>query len=264
LRARHPVTRSSTRHVAFGVWAVRCAFLFGTWRAWLAASLHASRVAAFDVTRLVAKRTRFFAVANGSTRMPAVREVTSALLLTDAVFFLDDFEPFTRTALEAFPCTRVTTRLQGTTHRGADEMRLVDATVAWHCDLMITSRDRTLDWHAALDFCRILVLPAWQFLNVMTAWQFHVDVGDFDGALLVTLTTTLVLAIVVAAFLDPVAWFQAIDLPVDTFGVTLVGTRVSAGKALSTEKVTSSFRGNAREVIGSCDHERCLWVTWTT
>jgi hypothetical protein len=86
----------------------------------------------------------------------------------------------------------------------------------------MTSRNCTLDRHVAFELAWVLVLPAWQFLNVMTARQLHVDICDFDVALLVALTTTFVLAIVVAAFLDPVACFQTVDSSVHTFGVALV------------------------------------------
>jgi hypothetical protein len=46
--------------------------------------------------------------------------------------------------------------------------------------------------------------------------------------------TTLVLAIVVAAFLHPVAGLGTISSLVKTIGVTLVHTRMTAWKAFST------------------------------
>lgn len=78
-------------------------------------------------------------------------------------------------------------------------MGIIDITVAWHRDLVITTRDCTLDRHAASYLARVLVLPARQLLNVVPAWQFHINLCHFNIAVLVALTTTLVLAVVAAA-----------------------------------------------------------------
>ena len=121
--------------------------------------------------------------------------------------------------------------------------------MTWHCDLVLAPRHRALDHDTALYFCGILVLPARQTVDTMSARQHNIDVGNDGTALFVAWTAALVLAIVVAAFLHSVAGLSAIDSLVKTFRMTFVDTRVAAGKTLSTQKVASGFWRNAGEVV---------------
>ena len=98
---------------------------------------------------------------------------------------------------------------------------------------------------------------------MVSTWELDVDVGNIDSALLIALAATLILAVVIAAFLDPVARFQTIHGLVKPLGMALVDTRVTTEQALPTKKIAPSFRRNAREVIRRGDRERCLWVAWT-
>ena len=49
----------------------------------------------------------------------------------------------------------------------------------------------------------ILILPARQLVDMMSARQYNIDVSNNSGALLIACAAALVLAIVVAAFPDP-------------------------------------------------------------
>jgi hypothetical protein len=98
-----------------------------------------------------------------------------------------------------------------------------------------------LDHDRALYLCGILILPARQVVDMMPAWQLNIDVLNNSVTVLVAWATALVSAIVVAAFLHSIAGLGAIDGFVETFGMTLVHTRVAAGKPLSAQKVTSGF-----------------------
>ena len=66
---------------------------------------------ALDIAYLLAQLTRLVAMAWLSAGVPAVREVTSALLLTRRVPLADDPEVFVRTTFEALAGTKVTAGL---------------------------------------------------------------------------------------------------------------------------------------------------------
>ena len=114
--------------------------------------------------------------------------------------------------------------------------------MTWYCDLVLTPRHCALDHDTALCFRGILILPARQAVNTMPARQHNIDVGNLDITVLITLATTLVFTIVITAFLHPVAWFGAINSPVKTIRMTLVHTRVSAWKTLTTKTIASGLR----------------------
>jgi hypothetical protein len=113
--------------------------------------------------------------------------------------------------------------------------------MTWHCDLVLAPRHRALYHDTALRFRGILILPARQAVDMMPAGQHNINVGNDGTALFIAWAATLVLAIVVAAFLHSVAGFGAVDSLVKPLRMTLVDTRVAAGKTLSTEKVASGF-----------------------
>jgi hypothetical protein len=121
--------------------------------------------------------------------------------------------------------------------------------MARYCDAVLASRHCALDHDTALCFRRILILPARQAVDTVPARQHNVDVVNDRAALLVASATALVLAIVVAAFLHSVAGLRAVNSFVETVRMTLVHTRVTARKALPTQKVTSGFWRNAGEII---------------
>ena len=75
----------------------------------------------------------------------------------------------------------------------------------------------------------------------MPARQLNINVGDDSFAIFVARAAAFVLAIVIAAFLHPVAGLGAIDGLVETVRMTLVDTRVAARKTLSAQKITSGF-----------------------
>lgn len=77
---------------------------------------------------------------------------------------------------------------------------------------------------------------------MMPAGQLNIDISNDSIALLVAWAATFILAIVIAAFLHPVAGLGAIDGFVETVRMALVHTRVAARKTLSTQKIASSFR----------------------
>jgi hypothetical protein len=83
----------------------------------------------------------------------------------------------------------------------------------------------------------------------MPARQHDIEFGNDSTAFLVALAAALVLTIVIATFLHPVAGLGAIDCLVKPVRMALVNTRVAAWKTLSTEKITSGFWRNAGEVI---------------
>lgn len=128
----------------------------------------------------------------------------------------------------------MTTRMRCPTDRRTNEIGCIDVAVAWHLDFVLTARDYAFDHRVALDFGRVLVLPAKQLLGMMPAWELDIDVSDIHLAFLITLAPTFVLAIVVTALLDPVAWLQAIHGLMQSLRMALVDTRVSARQALST------------------------------
>jgi len=75
----------------------------------------------------------------------------------------------------------------------------------------------------------------------MPARQHNIDVVNNGAAFLVARAAALVLAVVVAAFLYPVAGLGAIDGLVNTVGMALAHTRVAARKTLATQKITPCF-----------------------
>jgi hypothetical protein len=110
------------------------------------------------------------------------------------------------------------------TGRTAVEERRVGIDMARHFERMLAARNCALDHDTALGLFRVLILPAWQPVDAMTARQLDIDFRNHDVALLVTLSTTLVLTVVVASFLHSVAWLRAVNCLVETIGMTLVHT----------------------------------------
>ena len=76
---------------------------------------------------------------------------------------------------------------------------------------------------------------------MMPARQLNINVGDDSFAIFVARTAAFVLAVMIAAFLHPVAGLGAIDGLVKTVRMTLVDTRVATRKTLSAQKITSGF-----------------------
>ena len=114
--------------------------------------------------------------------------------------------------------------------------------MARQCDVVIASRYCALDHDTAFRFFRIFVLPAWQIVNVMSAGQCDIDVGNLDIALFVALAAALILAVVIATCFHPTAWLGAINSLVETIRVALVDAGVSTWEPLSTQKVASGLR----------------------
>lgn len=114
--------------------------------------------------------------------------------------------------------------------------------MARYRDLVLASRHCAIDHDTALCLCGILILPARQVVDMMPAGQLNIDISNDSIALLVAWAATFILAIVIAAFLHPVAGLGAIDGFVETVRMALVHTRVAARKTLSTQKIASSFR----------------------
>jgi hypothetical protein len=101
-----------------------------------------------------------------------------------------------------------------------------------------------------------LVLPARQAVDTVPARQHDIDVGNDRTALFVALAAALVLTVVIATFLHPIAGLGAIDGLVETVRMTLIHTRVAAWKTFSTQKVAPSFWRNDGEVIWRGDLKR--------
>lgn len=136
----------------------------------------------------------------------------------------------------------MTTRLRRSAYRTTDVERGADVDMARYRDLVLASRRCALDHDTALCLCGILILPARQVVDMMPAGQLNIDILNDSIALLVAWAATFILAIVIAAFLHPVAGLGAIDGLMETVRMALVHTRVAARKTLSTQKITSSFR----------------------
>jgi hypothetical protein len=66
-----------------------------------------------------------------------------------------------------------------------------------------------------------LVLPARQAVDTVPARQHDIDVGNDRTALFVALAAALVLTVVIATFLHPIAGLGAIDGLVETLRMTL-------------------------------------------
>lgn len=79
----------------------------------------------------------------------------------------------------------------------------------------------------------------------MSTRELDVDVANIDLALLIALAATLILAVVVATFFDPVARFQTIHGLVQPLGMALVDTRMTTEQALPTKKIATGFWRNA-------------------
>ena len=173
--------------------------------------------------------------------MPAVSVVTVTRLTAFAMIFFRDLCTFACPTTVASVLASMTAGLQGSTSRIADVERRVDIDMARYFDRVLACRHCALDHDTALCFCGILILPARQAVNVMPARQHNIDVGNDGTALFVTLAATLVLAVVIAAFLRPVAGLGAIDSLVKAVRMALVHTGVAARKTLSTQEITSCF-----------------------
>lgn len=108
-------------------------------------------------------------------------------------------------------------------------------------DLVLASRHYALDHDTASCLCGILILPARKVVDMMPAGQLNIDIINDGVALLIAWAATFILAIVIAAFLHPIAGLGAIDGLVETVRMALVHTRVTARKTLSTQKITPGF-----------------------
>ena len=135
----------------------------------------------------------------------------------------------------------MTTRLQRSAYCTADVERGADIDMALYCDLVLAPRHCALDHDTALCLCGILILPARQVVDMMPAGQLNIDILNDSIALLIAWAATFILAIVIAAFLHPIAGLGAIDGLVEAVRMALVHTRVAARKTLSTQKITSGF-----------------------
>jgi hypothetical protein len=150
----------------------------------------------------------------------------------------------------------MTTGLQRSANRTTDVHRGADVHVAWYCDFVLASRNCALDHDTAICFRGILVLPARQAVDTVPARQHDIDVGNDRTALFVALAAALVLTVVIATFLHPIAGLGAIDGLVETVRMTLIHTGVAAWKTFSTQKVAPSFWRNDGEVIWRGDLKR--------
>lgn len=173
--------------------------------------------------------------------MPAVGVVTTTRLTAFTMIFLRDLCTFTCPTIATFVLASMAAGLQRSANRIADVEKRADIDMAWNCDLVLTFRYYAIDHDTALCFCRILILPARQVVDVVPAWQQNIDVGNDNTAFLVALAAALVWAVVITAFLHPVAGLGAIDGLVETVRMTLVHAGVAARKTSSTQEITSCF-----------------------
>jgi len=188
------------------------------------AFLHARRMGARYVTRLVAKRARFVAVAGSTARVLAVGIVALARLLASPVLLVFDLPLDARTTPGTLVSASVAAWLQRSTRRAAVVLGSCNVYAARQSDFVIAAWNNALDQGLADCQARILILPTRQLGYMVSTRQLDVDVRDLDGTVLIALLAAYVLAGVFAAFLDSVAGLEAVRRLMNAVGMTLVDT----------------------------------------
>jgi hypothetical protein len=262
LRARHPVAWSGTWHAACCVRTRRGANFLGAESARLRALLRASGVAALNVAGFCARRAvSLLRMAASKASVLAIGESAPTFLFADAVVLAYDLVSFALAAVLALTLAGVSARAQRAAISGTFEEGACDVDVARNSNFVATNGNGPVDEYLALHLCRILILPARQFVGMVAASQLDVNIRDLDAAESITLTTAFVRTVVLATVFGSITRLRAVHSLVEAFRMAFVNTGMATRKALSAEKIASSLGRNRCEVIWESDFERRVGMT---
>jgi hypothetical protein len=128
------------------------------------------RLKALNKARLIARRASFVAVTRSSTRVLTAGAITLTRLLTLAVLFLSSEALHARATLATLAFACVPTGLQRAARCGAAVVWILDVDTAFEGDFLIAAWNDSLDGDQACHLIGLLILPARQLVDAMSAW----------------------------------------------------------------------------------------------